>query len=177
MRSPGTISRQPRGEGFPPADVGLSARWPGRTDSQHYNAGRELLREIVEARLTAHAPALAGKPELARALSSGDAGCVKRRGDVAGAVRRGEAGRVRRDGRRLAAGSGGAELIQQTAIQQGGELGFVFVVGHQPGQRGVSARRGMEVDFRRALRQDRQQPADGVTPSCGHFRPGRSSDR
>lgn len=38
-------------------------------DRRTFNARQESVRESVEARLTAHAPALAGKPETARALS------------------------------------------------------------------------------------------------------------
>jgi AcrR family transcriptional regulator len=41
----------------------------GPADGQLFLQRRESLREIVEARLTAHAPCLAGKPETARALS------------------------------------------------------------------------------------------------------------
>ena len=41
----------------------------GPYDGKPFIARRESLREIVEARLTAHAPALAGKPDTARALS------------------------------------------------------------------------------------------------------------
>src|SRR5580698_9970126 len=41
----------------------------GPVDGQNFMARRESLREIVEGRLTAFAPSLAGKPETARGLS------------------------------------------------------------------------------------------------------------
>jgi AcrR family transcriptional regulator len=41
----------------------------GPVDGRPFITRRESLRELVELRLTAHAPALAGKPEAARALS------------------------------------------------------------------------------------------------------------
>ena len=41
----------------------------GPVDGKIFIARRESLREMVEGRLTAHAPGLAGKPETARALS------------------------------------------------------------------------------------------------------------
>jgi len=41
----------------------------GPVDGRPYVLRHEALREIVEGRLTAHAPSLAGKPEMARALS------------------------------------------------------------------------------------------------------------
>jgi AcrR family transcriptional regulator len=41
----------------------------GPIDGNSYNLRHEALREMVERRLTAHAPGLAGKPEAARALS------------------------------------------------------------------------------------------------------------
>jgi AcrR family transcriptional regulator len=41
----------------------------GPVDGNSFILRHEALREIVESRLTAHAPALAGKPEAARALS------------------------------------------------------------------------------------------------------------
>jgi AcrR family transcriptional regulator len=41
----------------------------GPIDGKPYLMRRESLREMVESRLTAHAPSLAGKPETARALS------------------------------------------------------------------------------------------------------------
>lgn len=42
----------------------------GPVDGRPFITRRESLREIVEGRLTAHAPELAGKPEAARALSA-----------------------------------------------------------------------------------------------------------
>jgi AcrR family transcriptional regulator len=47
------------------------ARLAGPVDGHSFIARHESLREMVESRLTAHAPCLAGKPEAARALSRG----------------------------------------------------------------------------------------------------------
>ena len=159
----------------------------GPIDGKPFITRRELLREIVESRLTALRPRPRRKAGDRAGPEPGDVRRAQRRRRIARTIRRGEAGRLCRDGDRLAAGSGLPRLIRrpsgrrdplrQPAIQQRREFGFR---ARNPASGDPARRRAAPPDGNRFPRSRRADAAAGGArghASCARSRRGRSNDR